>query len=78
MSKLTDLNEFDMCDGVSWTAEGPRGRLWTIVWQPGRAEDNIRAWPFPAGRTAHRDCAETVEDARVLALKIAEKIKLGR
>lgn len=75
---IEDLDEFEMHDGYSWIAEGPRGRIWSIVWQPGRETDNIRAWPDPSGRTAHRGNAKTLDDAREQVLEIAQKIRSGK
>lgn len=74
---IEDLSEFQMHDGYSWLAEGARGRTWSIIWQPEREADNIRAWPFPAGRTAHRGNAQTLDAARVQVLEIARKIANG-
>jgi hypothetical protein len=73
-----DLNEHPMHDGVTWVATGPRGRLWVIAWQPARAENNIRAWPAPAGKTAHRGHATNLDTARARAREIADLIKTGR
>jgi hypothetical protein len=73
-----DLDELVMHDGITWCAEGPRGKLWTIIWQPARTGDNIRAWPFPGGKTAHWGHAADADDARAEALRIAALIATGR
>lgn len=65
-------------DNITWICEGPRGRLWLIVWQWERPEQNIRAWPFPAGRTTHRGHATSESAAREQAAEIATKIKKGK
>ena len=73
-----DLNETVIHDGLTWCAEGPKGKLWTIIWQPARAEDNIRAWPFPAGRTKHWGAATEIAAARREAVRIAGLIADGK
>ena len=70
--------ETPMCDGVTWFTTGPRGRVWVIVWQGDRTADNIRAWPFPGGRTAHFGHATDLESAREQARQIAQKIRTGK
>ena len=65
-----ELDERAMADGaVTWTADGPGGRAWSIVWQPDR--QTVRAWPFPAGRTAHHAAAADLAAARAEARRIA-------
>jgi len=72
-----ELNEYAMADGtVTWTAEGPGGRIWSIVWQPDRA--TVRAWPFPAGRIGHHAAAADLATARAEARRITGLIADGR
>lgn len=72
-----ELDERAMADGtVTWTAEGPGGRTWSVVWQPDRG--TVRAWPFPAGRTAHHAAAADLGAARAQARRIAGLIAAGR
>lgn len=71
-------DEFEMHDGHVWTAFGPRGKSWTIAYQPDRDADNMRAWPNPAGRTAYFDHAADLADARAKAQDIANLIKAGK
>lgn len=76
---LHDLDEFPMADGsYVWTAQGPRGKAWSIVWQPSRAADNMRAWPYPAGKTRHRATAGDVGTARREAVRMAALIAAGK
>ena len=75
---VPELHEIAMHDGITWTAEGPRGKLWSIIWQPARTEDNIRAWPFPGGRTAHWGHAADADGARAEASRIAALIAAGK
>ncbi|MFI6326631.1 hypothetical protein ACIBG8_54545 [Nonomuraea sp. NPDC050556] len=72
MTRLGD--EFRMHDGIEWTVYEPSGRAWCIVWQPGRPDSHVRAWPWPAGRTAYRADATTEEQARAKAEIMAELI----
>jgi len=65
--------------GLQWTACGPRGATWQIAWQPGRlAERNVRAWRHSTGRTGHLGHAETAQEARAEALRIADLIRTGK
>jgi len=76
---LESLSELAMGSGeYTWCAEGPDGRLWTIVWQPARETENMRAWPFPGGRTKHRGHAASVQEARREAVRIAGLIEDGK
>lgn len=71
---IADLDESEMCDGYVWTYHDPRGRAWSIAWQPGRGIDTLRAWLFPGGRTAYRGNVATLEAARAWALETAQTI----
>jgi hypothetical protein len=74
---------FRLCDGILWGCEGPNGRSWGILWQPGHASHNLRAFHLsgPNSMTPGRDrltaSAATEEDARAMATAIAADIAAG-
>jgi hypothetical protein len=73
---VVELDEHRMSDGeTTWLFEGQRGQVWVIVWQPDRAEDNLRVWPCDRrgrpGRTHMWLHAATYADARATAERIA-------
>jgi len=75
---IEDLDEFAMADGAyTWWAYGPNGRVWSIVWQPYREIDNMRAWPFPNHPTEFWGHARDIENAREQAVDMARLIKAG-
>jgi hypothetical protein len=73
---LADLDETIRHDGVEWIAEGPRGALHLIRWFSGSG--NVVAMRVPGLRTVHRGRAESIEDARTEALRMAGLIADGK
>jgi hypothetical protein len=76
---LSDLNEQATSDGLRWTVQGRRGRVWAIAWEPKRfPEGNVKAWEYKTGRTGFLGHAADEDGARAEALKIAAKIAEGK
>ncbi len=73
---LAHLDEQTWHDSVTWYAEGPRGALHLIRWNI--ESGNITAWRGLRGPAVHRGHAESIEDARREAARMAELIAAGK
>ncbi len=72
---LTHLDEHAWHDNITWYAEGPRGALHLIRWSS--KSGNVTAWRGLRGPAVHRGTAQTIEDARREAARMAELIAAG-
>lgn len=75
-TSLAALDETVRHDGAEWITEGPRGALHLIRWFS--KSGNVTAWRMPGLKTVHRGRAESIDEARAEAVRMAALIADGK